>query len=146
MDLTLPISNSLPILKRSIVKKAHFIFTKRRRMGCLRLFRTRSNIYMLFQDIRGKNIITVTSGAAGITGNKRKKRVPQAVENIFKMVYPYMRVYRIKRVNIILNTRFNACYYTLLRCLDQHNLRVYKCSMHRRVAFNGCKSKRPRRV
>lgn len=146
MDLTIRSFDDKILVKKLVTKKLHFSFGDSNNMGCIRILRRRSNIFMIFEDLNCKTIICHTSGSSGIIGLKRRKREPQAVENIFKMIYPYLKAYNIKFVMIILNTRLNGCYYTLLRELEFYGIIVRKCTIQRRVAFNGCRGRKLRRV
>lgn len=146
MDLTIRSFEDKILVKKLVTKKLHFSFGDSNNMGCIRILRRRSNIFMIFEDLNCKTIICHTSGSSGIIGLKRRKREPQAVENIFKMIYPYLKAYNIKFVMIILNTRLNGCYYTLLRELEFYGIIVRKCTIQRRVAFNGCRGRKLRRV
>jgi ribosomal protein S11 len=114
--------------------------------GVIRLLRRKTNIFVILEDLKGKLIVCRTSGTAGIVGSKRRKRTPQAIESIFNVLYPYLKVYTIKLVKLIINTRVNSCYFTLLRLLANYRIRVGRVSVHRKVAFNGCKGRKIRRI
>jgi ribosomal protein S11 len=151
MDLTLrtiiqPIDWNSKTRRAGIARKAHFLLGKKKDTGYLRLLRRKSNIFLILEDLKHKTIICRTSGVAGITGSKRPKRTPQALEHIFPSIYPYIKVYGIKKVNIILNTRMNGCIYMLLRELEKYKLVVISCVVQRRVAFNGCRGRKIRRI
>lgn len=146
MDLTVKDNNIKPIIKKAIIKKNHFFLGKMGTTGVLRILRRKTNIFVIFEDLKKQTIICKTSGAAGIVGSKRRKRIPQAIETIFSVLYPYLKIYSIKLVRIILNSRMNACFYIFLRLLEYYNIRVGQCSVHRKIAFNGCKGRKPRRI
>lgn len=131
--------------KKIIIKKSHFFFGKDK-IGVIRLLKRPSNTFIIFEDLKGQTIICKTAGAAGIIGSKRKKKNPQAVEIIFKSLYSYLKIYLIKGIHLVLNSRMNSSYYVLLRCLATYNFKIVKCSVKRRVAFNGCKGPKIRRV
>lgn len=146
MDLTIKTNDIKSVPKKVIIKKKHFFLGKFRSTAVLRILRRKTNIFVILEDLRSQTIICKTSGTAGIVGSKRKKRSPQVIENIFNVLYPYLKVYTIKLVRIILNTRLNACFYILLRLLESYKIRVGQCSVRRKVAFNGCKGRKVRRV
>ena len=146
MDLTLIKEDRKVEIKKLSSRKKHFNLGKRRNLGVIRILRRKTNIFIIFEDLDSKTIICRTSGSAGIIGSKRIKRVPQAVENIFKVLYPHLKLYRVKKVRIILNTRLNACFYIFLRLLETYGIRVRQCCVRRKIAFNGCKGRKVRRV
>lgn len=146
MDLIIPKSETKVIVKKLIVKKKHFFFGKKKQIGVIRILKRPTNIFIIFEDLRNKTIICKTSGSSGIIGSKRKKKSPQAVEIIFQSLYPYIKIYNIKKVRIVLNSRLNACFYVLLRCLEFYGIEIVQCSVKRSIAFNGCKGPKVRRV
>lgn len=153
LDLTINKNDVKVVSKKAIIKKSHFhIIIKNRktktffRVAIIRVLRRRSNIFVILEDLQGKTIICKSSGSAGIVGTKRRKRVPQVIENIFKVIYPYIKLYSITRLRIVLNTRFNACFYILLRSLEFYGIKVDGCRIYRRIAFNGCKGRKIRRI
>lgn len=151
MDLTLsniikPIDWTAKNKRVGIEHQKHFWFGKTGDWGRLRLLRRKSNIFLILEDLKGQTIVCRTSGVAGLIGSKRQKRNPQALEYIFPSLYPYLKIYGIRRFNIILNTRMNGCMYMLLRELEKFKLSVVKCSVRRRVAYNGCRGRKKRRT
>lgn len=58
----------------------------------------------------------------------------------------YFKLYEIKNVRIILKMRLNRFFYFLTRELVFHGLKVIKVYFRRRVAFNGVRGRKLRRV
>lgn len=146
MDLTIKHSGLKAVSKKIIIRKRHFSLGKYRSTGVIRVLRRKTNIFVLLEDLNCKLIVCRSAGTAGIIGSKRRKRTPQAIENIFNVLYPYLKVYNIELVKIIINTRINACYYTLLRLLANYGIRIGRICVQRKVAFNGCKGRKLRRI
>lgn len=133
-------------VKKVIVKKAHFMLGITNNVGVIRMLKRKSNTFIILEDLNNKTIICKTAGSAGILGSKRKKKTSQATEIIFNALYPYIKIYKIEKVRIILNSRLNSCFYILLRCLEFYSINIIECCVERRIAFNGCKGSKLRRV
>jgi len=88
----------------------------------------------------------VTSGSSGIIGNKRKKKAPTALESIVRNCLPVFERYRIKKVKLVLKTRISILYYTLLKELKFHGISIYGVVVRRKIAFNGTRKRKLRRV
>lgn len=146
MDLTL-IKEDVKINNKKLSeKKKHFFFGKYKNIGIMRVLKRRSNIFVIFEDLKHKMVICKTSGSAGIVGTKRLKKTPQTIENIFNVIYPYLKLYNIKFINILLNTRVNACFYLLVRLLEDNFINIKEIRVQRKIAYNGCKGRKLRRI
>lgn len=145
MDLTLKKTDK-KIFNPTIVKHRRFWFGKYARACRIRLLKRRTNIYLLFQDCKDRLITCKSSGSSGIIGNKRRKKASQTVEIVFQHLYPYLKAYSIKVVHLIINTRISSHYYALLRSFQKFGLRIFKFTVCRRIAFNGCRLREKKRV
>jgi ribosomal protein S11 len=146
MDLTIKNSGLKVVSKKTIIRKKHFSLGAYNSSGVIRILRRKTNIFVILEDLNSKLIVCRSSGTAGIIGSKRRKRTPQALESIYNVLYPYLKVYDIRLVKLIINTRINSCYFTMLRLLAGSGIQVGRICVHRKVAFNGCKGRKLRRI
>lgn len=146
MDLIKHNINDKKIVRSNLYAKIHFFLGDDDDTCCIRILRRKTNIFLIVEDLNSKLITYITSGSAGIVGSKRRKREPFAMESIFKVLYPYLKIYDIQKVKIILNTRLNGCFYILMRELEHYGIVINSCIIQRRVAFNGCRGKKKRRT
>jgi hypothetical protein len=146
MDLTLPRIEPKEVFRRKIIKKSIFNFGKTKEIARLRLLRRRSNIFLLLEDLKKKLVVFKTAGLIDIGRAKRRKRDPQIIPLLFKAIYAHIRLYKIKKLVIILNTRFSSCYYMLFRVVEQYNLKVIKIYIQKRIPFNRSRGQKVRRV
>jgi ribosomal protein S11 len=116
--------------------------------GVARIYirRTHSNIFVTITDLKDRILKCVTSGSSGITGNKRIKRAPTALESIVRKCLPVFDRYRIQRVKIVLKTRISILYYTLLKELRFHGVSIFGVLVRRKIAFNGVRKRKLRRI
>jgi len=93
------------IKKIKKIKNKFYFGLKSLKKGRLYLRKSFSNIFLTFTDLKNKVVICKTSGNSGIIGSKRRKRIPMALESIFKSLYKVLQLYQIKCVEIILKMR-----------------------------------------
>lgn len=110
------------------------------------LRRSYTNVFVTLTDLADKVIACKTSGMSGITGSKRRKNIPQAIESIMKVLYPVLKLYKIKNVTIVLKMRINIFFHYLQKELVYYNINILGYCMRRAVAFNGVKGRKLRRV
>jgi len=115
-------------------------------MGRLYLRKSFSNIFLTFTDLSNKVIICKTSGNSGITGSKRRKRIPLALETIVKSLHRFFLLYQIKSIQIVLKMRKNSYFKTLLKLLSYYGISISGFSYRRILAFNGVKGRKLRRL
>lgn len=142
-------------LKKNKIKKKYGKFYFRRRstpsnfkIGKLHLRCTYSNIFITLTDLKNQAIKCHTSGRAFmyITKSKRRKITPHAIENIMWEFVPVIDKYKITHVIVVLKVARKAFGNFLLKELKYHNLGVYKVIIKKRVAFNGMRGKKLRRI
>lgn len=105
-----------------------------------------TNIFITLADLRRDVIISKSSGSSeGISHSKRRKTVPQAIENILKGMSKYFKLYNIKFVKIVLKIKVNVLFYYLLKELTFYNIGVKGFSIRRPIAFNGTRGRKIRR-
>jgi len=126
-------------------KKNHFVF-KGRWGPRIYFYRVWSNIYLTLCDVTNKVICCKTAGSSGITGSKRKKKVPQAVEVIVRELYPILKLYKITNVHLIVRMRINIYYHTLVKELTYYGIDIRNLVVHRKFAFNGSRGRKLRRL
>ena len=114
--------------------------------GRIFLKSTFSNLIITFTDMDNKVIICKTSGSAGIIGNKRRKRMPQAIETIMTAVIPYIKLYQVTNIEIVLKMKIKNYFYALLKELQYHDIFITSYIVRRRIAFNGQRGRKIRRT
>jgi len=127
-------------------KKRILFFGKFGGVGRIYMRRTHSNIFLTITDLKDKILKCVTSGSSGISGSKRIKKAPTALESIVRKCLPVFERYRITRVRIVLKTRISILYYTLLKELKFNGISIYGVIVRRKIAFNGVRKRKLRRV
>lgn len=121
-------------------KKYRFVFKKlgyKFRTCRIYLKKSHSNIFITMTDLRDKVIICKTSGSSGVTGNKRRKKVPQVIELIFKEVLKYLQHYKIFHIDLVLKMRVNVYYYILMKELSYYGISVVGFTVRRKVPHMG---------
>jgi ribosomal protein S11 len=125
-------------------QKNHFVLSEN--TGKIYLNRSYTNIFITLTDLNDKVIICKTSGTSGLVGSKRRKNVPQAIENIMKNLFSYLRLYKISNIEIVLKIKINIFFHYLLKELTYYNINIIGYTVHRAIAFNGTKGRKLRRI
>lgn len=110
------------------------------------LKRSYTNIFITLADLEGRVILCRTSGSSGISGSKRKKRAPQAIEMIVQNLLPVLKLYKIKSVEIILRSRISSYFHYLVKELNYYGIKILGFTIRRKVAHNGVRGRKQRRV
>lgn len=129
-------------------QKKHFFFGINKTYNVARIFLKRSytNIFVTLADLNNKVIICKTSGSSGITGSKRRKKAPQAVETILASLQPFLKLYKITKVELILKMRITQIFHLLVKELSYYSIEVLGFFFRRRIAFNGVRGRKLRRI
>jgi len=128
------------------IKKRILFFSKFGGLARIYIRKTHSNIFVTITDLKDKVLKCVTSGSSGILGSKRKKKAPMALESIVRKCLPVFERYRIRKVKVVLKTRISVLFYTLLKELKFHGISLFGVTVRRKVAFNGVRKRKLRRV
>jgi len=125
-------------------KKMHFHLPNN--LALLYLNKSYTNIFITLADMKRRVIIGKSSGSsAGIPRSKRRKIVPQAVENIFVGLSRYLKLYNIKKVIVILKIKMNVLFHYLIKELTYYNVKIRGFVVRRPIAFNGTRGRKLRR-
>jgi len=108
--------------------------------------KTFSNIFITLTDLCSQTIVCKTSGCSGIKNSKRAKKSPYAVENIVKELNIYFKLYNITNIFIILRMRVNTFFRFLLKELAYYGIKVDRLRISRRIAFNGTRKRKLKRL
>lgn len=77
----------------------HFIFSNPgldlKNTAFIHIRRTYSNIFVTLTDLNANVIVCKSSGSSGIIRSKRRKKAPQALENIVNALMPYLKLYEL---------------------------------------------------
>jgi ribosomal protein S11 len=121
-------------------------FKIKRNTGKLFIKRTYSNIFITLTDLNNKVIICKTSGSSDKIYNKRKKKVPQAVDKIIFNIKNYFNLYNIKYIHIIIKMKIKSHIYNLLSKLNIYGIDVLSIKSRKKLAHNGIKGRKLRRL
>jgi ribosomal protein S11 len=137
------------MLKKKVYKyksrKRHFFFGKKK-IGKLYIRRTFTNIFLTLTDLKNKVVICKTSGTSNISENKRRKRIPIAVEKIMVFIYFYIKLYKITSLHIVLKMRLKGHARNLFKRLNYYNINVLTIKSKRKIAHNGVRGRKLRRL
>jgi ribosomal protein S11 len=125
-------------------KKENFNFGE---VGACRIHirRAYTNIYITLTDLNDQVIVCHTSGSSDKAHSKRRKRAAQTVELIFRNVIPYIRLYKLLNVELVVKMKMSAVFHTLIKELAYYNLNVINIKLRRAIAHNGVRGKKLRR-
>ena len=132
-------------MKKILEKKEHFVFG-RGGVAFIVLNRRHSNIFVTLTDYKMKVIICKTSGSCHVGSTKKRKSSPQAVENIVKELNHFFKVYNIKVLDIVLRFRVTSHTLILVKELSGSGVRIRRLLQRLRLAHNGMRGRKLRRV
>ena len=121
----------------------NFFFNK---VGNLVVNRSHSNIFITLLDKNNKVVICKSSGACDVGNSKKKKKSPQALENIVSKLINYFEMYNIKGLNIILKVKFSSHIVILVKELTDRGIKILKFINRQRVGHNGMRGRKIRRI
>lgn len=129
-------------------EKLHFNFgDKDNRTAKIYLRKSWSNIYLTLTDLSNKVIICKTSGNSKISESKRRKKIAMAIETIMKYLYnETILLFNIKNIEIVLKMRVRSHLYTLIKRLKYYKVNIISIISKRKMAHNGIRKKKLRRL
>ena len=124
--------------------KNKFVFGK----GSCRFYlrKTYSNIFVTMTDLKGNVIKCTTSGSAGVGKSKRRKKAPQSFENIVLTLKSSLQLYKVNKIFLYLSCRVSRLVYSLIKEIQYHGFVIRGVVLRHRVAHNGVKGRKLRRV
>jgi len=132
-------------MKKDLVKKKHFYFGFEG-VAFLIFDKTHSNIFVTLLDSKMRVIACKTSGSSNVGFSKKKKKAPQAVENIIKSLDAVFKLYKIKSLDIVLRFRITNHFLILMKELSSLGIVIRRFLQRLRVGHNGMRGRKPRRV
>lgn len=133
-------------MKYKLLKFKNFEFGNKLKIAKLFIKRTYSNIFITLTDLNNKVIICKSSGSSDKIYNKRKKKVPQAVEKIIYKIKNYLNLYNILYIHIIIKMKIKTHIYTLLSKLHLYGINIISIKSKKNLAHNGVKGRNLRRL
>lgn len=129
-------------------EKLHFNFgDKDNKTAKIYLRKTWSNIFITLCDLKNKVIICKTSGNSKISDSKRRKKIAMAIETIMKYLYnETILLFNIRNIEIILKMRVRSHLYTLIKRLKYYKINIISIISKKKVAHNGIRKKKLRRI
>jgi len=120
---------------------------KKNKIAKIYIKRTYTNIFITLTDLNNKVIICKTSGSSDNSiFNKRRKKIPQAIEKIIFKINNYLKLYNITNIHLILKMRIKSHVYTLLSKLYSYGIKISSITSKRLIAHNGVKGRNLRRL
>jgi len=104
-----------------------------------------SNIFCTMTDMRDRVVICCSAGSSGVTGTKRRKIAPQALQYIMRKMYPYMSKYGVRKVELVLVNRVSKIAYHLAKEIAHYGLLVSFVTEKLVLAHNGVRPRKLRR-
>jgi ribosomal protein S11 len=129
-------------------KKFKFLVVGKRRklkIGYLIFKQVHSNYFITFVDKKFRTIICVTSGNSKVGDSIRKKISPYAMENISSKLVPYLKLYKLKFINIYVHTKPRAAFFTLIQQLILKKINIKRIHERIHAPHNGIRKRKPRR-
>lgn len=106
--------------------------------------KTRKNYYFTVSDMVGKVFLTLSAGSLNL--HYRKRGSPQALEPIFKKVIACFKKLKVKNVIIIMRNRLYYLYKNMARFFKRNRIRVRAFIDRFKVAHNGIKPRKKKRL
>ena len=129
-------------------EKLHFKFgDKENRTAKIYLRKTWSNIFLTLTDLKNRVIICKTSGNCKVSNSKRRKKIAMSIEKIIKHLYDEsLLLFNIKNIEIILKMRVRSHLYTLIKRLKYYKINIISIISRKKIAHNGIRKKKIRRL
>lgn len=106
--------------------------------------KTRKNFYFTVSDMVGKVLLTVSAGSLNV--HYRKRGSPQVLEPIFKRVIACFKKLKVKNVILIVRSRVYYLYKYIARFFKRNRIRVRAFIDRFKVAHNGIKPRKKKRL
>ena len=126
------------------LKKKHFF--GKLHTGCLYFKKSRSNFFITLTDLNAKVIICLSSGSVLSNVSKKRKKSPQAIEDIMRVLRSYFITYKINNVIIILRQRISIFIRFIIKELEIFNIPILHFRFKLSIAFNGMRKRKLRRL
>jgi len=132
-----------------LYKKSRFRFIwlekKRNYLAFLIFKQVHSNFFITLVDKKFKVITCITSGNSKVGDSIRQKCSPYAMEKICLNLYQFLKLYRIRALNIYLHTRPVGAFFLLMQQLLIRKIRVFRIHEQIHVPHNGIRPRNLRR-
>jgi len=129
-----------------MIKKFYFNNKKIKNTANIMVNRSFSNIFITITDLRKNVVICKSSGSSGVGNLKKSKKSPQAIENIVNALIPYIELYKIRNLNIILKVRFSSHVILLVKELHDRGYNIIQFMTRLKVGHNGMRGRKLRRI
>lgn len=143
--------------KKIILKKDHFFFGNIIKDSDNNIIKTPlkaifiinmsySNIFFTLVDLNGKIISTKSTGFAKVGNSKKKKLSTQTIEILVNQFLFYLNLYKITSLSIVLKIRVNKFIWSFIYKLIYYGLTINSFIINRRIAHNGMRLRKMRRI
>lgn len=96
------------------LKSKLFLKDKDRRIK-MYITKTYSTYRITLTDLRNRVVLVLTSRTCGISGNRRRRKSPLAMETMIRNVISKLKDYGFKKVEVVLTFRFNRAIRYMFR-------------------------------
>jgi len=131
-----------------LILKKHFNFGDFKSKIVARIFfkKSRSNFFITLTDINNNVIVSKSSGCVLSSNSKRRKKSPQAVEDIMRSLKPYLVIYNITHIEVILRQRINIFIHFLVKELEVYGVNILDFKLKLNHVYNGMRKRKLRRL
>ena len=128
-----------------LIKNENFFFG-RDKSAYIFVKKSFSNFFFTLTDLNKKVIVSCSSGSSDVFFSRKQKMSPYVVENVFKKLLFFLKLYSIKFLRISLKLRVSSHIYFLIKELNYYGYSVSHIFEKNRVPHNGVKTrKRPKK-
>lgn len=111
----------------------------------LHLRKTFTNLFFTLTDFNsGKVFYTVSTGMCTY-GNKRRKLSSQTIELMVARLIFFLKLYKIRRVQVVLKNSVKSYLRTLIKEFNYHGFPIKQFVDVKKVAHNGVRGRKLRR-
>lgn len=131
-----------------LVLKKHFFFGNYKKVKIASIYfkKSRSNFFVTLTDSNNKVIISKSSGCVITSNSKRRKKSPQAVEDIMRSLKPYLVSYKITHIQVILKQRINLYIRFIVKELELYGIDILDFKLKLKHSYNGMRKRKLRRL
>jgi ribosomal protein S11 len=126
-----------------LIRKSSFFFGNFSRVRArLHLRHTPSSFIVTLTDLKNNVIFCCTSRSMRHLKSKKQRRSPYVIEPIFLKVYEFLKLYKIKFVDLVLKMRINSHIHFLLKELNFSGIVVFKIFESYCLPHNGMRGRK----
>ena len=128
--------------------KKKFVFKNKnyKNLAILIINRSHSNIFITLTDLNKSVVICKSAGGCSESNLKKKKKSPQIIENLIENLNYYFELHKIQNFFIVLKVRFSGHIVILVKELFDRGYNIKRYYQRIKIAHNGCRGRKLRRI